>query len=112
MRKKVYISGPLTTGTCRAKTNVLVAILAARQLIEAGYAPLCPHLTWYIDPSAKIPHETWMEIDLPWVEAADVVLRLPGKSSGADIECEHARACGVPVVFTLTELKEKCDEIS
>lgn len=40
-----------------------------------------------------------MGVDLPWVAAADVLLRLPGASMGADAEVHEARAFGVPVFF-------------
>jgi hypothetical protein len=84
--------------------NVAAAIDAARALIGAGFAPFCPHLSYHVDPAAEIPHRVWMEVDLPWVEAADAVLRLPGESAGADIECERAVALGIPVFGSMGEL--------
>lgn len=107
MRPKVYISGPINKGN--RNHNLFQAHEAHRQLMLAGYAPLNPMITmqlpfaWELD----FPHELWLECDLPWVEVADVVLRLPGESAGADIECNHAHKVGVPVVYSFAELEER-----
>jgi len=105
MRPRVYISGPLTSSG-NVLENIDRAVSTARALIEAGFAPFTPHLSWHIDPGETYPHELWMDIDLPWVSAADAVLRLPGESLGADIECEHARQLGIPVVHSITALAD------
>lgn len=95
-RPKVYISGPLTSsGTL--EDNINAAVEWQKKLIAAGFAPLNPMLTGYVDPDEEIPHEIWMEVDLPWVEVADAVLRLPGYSVGAEKECNYAYDIGVPV---------------
>lgn len=104
-RKRIYISGPLTSSG-PLWGNVTVAVAAFRQLQEAGFAPLCPHLTAYIDPHGETPHVTWMETDLPWVEIAHAVLRLPGASLGADIETEFAAARNIPVFTSVQEISQ------
>ena len=105
MRRRIYISGPLTSSGNELE-NVQAAILACRRLIAAGFAPMVPHLFHYVDPGGEVPHATWMEVDLPWVEVADAVLRLPGESAGADIEEEHARLGGIPVFQSITTLEQ------
>lgn len=45
-----------------------------------------------------------MEQDLRWVMDCDVVLRMPGESSGADIEVEYAKSLGLPVARSVVEL--------
>ena len=105
MRPKVYISGPLTSSGS-VRENLERAMGAARALIDAGFAPFCPHLTYHIDLGEEIPHATWMEIELPWAAVADAVLRLPGESVGADIEVAHAERLGVSVFHSIAELSE------
>jgi hypothetical protein len=105
MRPRVYISGPLSSAGNELE-NVNVAADAARRLIDAGFSPLCPHLSWYIDQAGEIPHAVWMQIDLPWVEASDAILRLPGESVGAEIETSRAGTLGIPVFDTIAELVE------
>ena len=84
--------------------NVAIAIEAGRLLIESGYSPMIPHLTHYMDPDDSLGHGIWMEVDLPWVEVAAAVLRLPGESRGADIEVAHAKSLMIPVFHSLQEL--------
>lgn len=103
MRPRIYISGPLTSSG-NVLENLERAMEATRQLIAAGFAPFCPHLTYHVDPGEQIPHATWLDCELPWVEVADAVLRLPGESKGADIEVDRAKAVGIPVFRSVGEL--------
>ena len=103
MRPRIYISGPLTSSG-NVLENLAAAVDAARALIAAGFAPFCPHLSYHVDPAEEIPHRVWMEVDLPWVEAADAVLRLAGESVGADLEVERAQAQGIPVFRSVVDL--------
>lgn len=112
-RTRVYIAGPLTTGGVNVRENLDAAEDALRKLSDLGYAPHCPHLNAYVDGATRhviyrerlkadewcADHDTWMEIDMAWLEAADVVLRLPGDSKGANKETEHATGLGIPVVY-------------
>jgi nucleoside 2-deoxyribosyltransferase len=91
-RKLVYVAGPYTTGDKAA--NVAEAVRVGHALIEAGYAPIVPHLSHYMPDQ---PYETWMEIDFSLLEHCDFVVRRPGDSPGADRECELAMQLGIPV---------------
>jgi len=73
-------------------------------LIDAGFAPFCTHLSWYLDQAGEIDHATWMEVDLPWVEVSDAVLRLSGESDGAEIETVRARSLGIPIFRGVAEI--------
>jgi hypothetical protein len=124
MRKRVYIAGPISKGDLAA--NIRRAETAFFALLRAGFAPLCPHWSVYstgpirgrtgaTDPGCiyavasaqggdNCDHADWLRADLPWVEVADAVLRLPGESSGADVEVRHAERRGIPVYESLAEL--------
>ena len=118
MRPKVYISGPISDGgkanADQRLCNVRAAALVAADLISRGFGPMVPQLTEYLErlSGQHFDHSVWMEIDLPWVECADVVLRLPGPSKGSDIEVRHAQEIGIPVVYSVEELEEwrRCEE--
>lgn len=113
-RKTVYVAGPISQGNLRA--NLARAMQAARELMTAGFAPLVPHWSCFLETLAAehailIPssgsgfaHDVWMEVDLPWVKRADAVLRLEGDSKGADAECEHARKYAIPVFTTVADM--------
>lgn len=101
-RTRIYIAGPLSLGDRR--TNVMRAIKVMRELIEAGYAPFCPHLSHFADGTDQLGYDTWLDVDLAWVAVSDAVLRLPGESAGADRECELARRLRIPVYASIEEL--------
>lgn len=99
---RVYVAGPYTSDpeACTA-----TAINIGNQLLDLGHAPFVPHLAHYWETlHTARPYEDWMLIDLAWLAAADVLLRIPGGSSGADREVAHAHTHNIPVVHTLGEL--------
>jgi len=104
MRKlKVYIAGPYSKGD--VVQNVRDAIFAANELAELGLIPFIPHLThfWHF----LCPHELdfWYAYDLEWLNVCDVVLRLPGESSGADEEVAFARQRGMTIYSSIAEIR-------
>lgn len=113
MRPRIYIACPISTGNLADNVNAASAAFLA--LVQAGFAPFCPawsvysgfaHGTMMEDncigfgsPAGMegMSHEIWLEVDLAWVEASDLVLRLPGASVGADREvsvCSKERSAG------------------
>lgn len=118
-RRMVYIAGPISKGDlCH---NINQATAAFKALAEAGVAPLCPQWSCFSTGAFVCPmsggvfaqatatgcglsHGHWVETDLVFVERSDAVLRLPGESSGADMEVAHARANGVPVFDCLADV--------
>lgn len=104
MRRTTYIAGPVTAGDRIHNFNQ--ACIAQRELMAAGFAPLNPMLSMLHPAAWQIPHEDWMESDLPWVAVADCVLRLPGESVGADREVEFARERGIPVFYAIEQISE------
>lgn len=109
-RPRIYISSPLTSSG-NVPENMQRAMAAANTLIAEGLAPMVPHFNYQLDPAGQIPHDVWMEVETPWVEVAEAVLRLPGKSKGADIEVRHAKAAGVPVFSTINELLRRSQTV-
>lgn len=104
MRKKIYLSGPITKGD-RAH-NLYQAHDAQHILLLAGFAPMNPMTTMQL-PFAwdgSVPHDDWLDSDRPWVLASDAVLRLPGESVGADMECDWAREAGIPIYYSVQEI--------
>lgn len=93
----IYVSGPYTNGDQAA--NVRAAIEAANVLLDAGYIPYCPHLSHFHHMLFPHDYETWMQLDLAWLEKCDAVVRLPGHSPGADREVARAHELGIPVYF-------------
>jgi len=102
MRTRVYVSGPITIGD--PEENMQAGIAAGQELLEAGYAPLVPHLSVQWAKTHDNAWEEWIDMDLAWVALADAVLRIPGESRGAEVEVAHAETLGIPVFYSLDAL--------
>jgi hypothetical protein len=102
MRTRIYVAGPYTRPDPGANTRA--AMDAGHRLLDAGYAPMVPHLTHYMELHRARPYEDWLQLDLAWVAVSDAVLRLPGESSGADRETALAARLGIPVYHDLGTL--------
>lgn len=107
-RMRVYVAGPISKGSLAE--NIRVGTEAGIRLVKAGFAPLVPQLTCYMGgpTPAVLPSGTtyadWMAATLPWVAVSDAVLRLPGESTGADLEIALAKRRGIPVYTSLDVL--------
>ena len=102
MKPKVYIAGPYTRGD--VALNVRTAILAGGELMALGYVPFVPHLTHFFHLLVPNDYESWLAYDNEWLPCCDVVLRLPGESSGANKEVALALSLGIPVCYSVEEL--------
>ncbi len=89
MRKKiVYVAGPYTKPDPCINTNL--AIKAADKLFDAGFIPFVPHLFHFWHTITPRPYQHWTEMDFAFLPLCDLLLRLPGESSGADAEIRAA----------------------
>lgn len=105
--KRVYIAGPYSNEDENiVETNVKKAMDMANDLIEAGFAPFCPHLTHFLHKNQPQPYEKWLEIDFIFLESCDALIRLEGKSPGADKEVKLAEYLGIKVYYQLDHLIE------
>ena len=102
MRPRLYLSTPITLGN--RTMNFATACNTQTELMRLGFAVLNPALSGQHPDAWNIPHDTWMENDYPWVAVADVVLRLPGESKGADMETRFAESLGIPVIHRYHDL--------
>jgi len=94
-KTRVYVAGPYSRGD--VATNVHDAIDAGESLLRAGFAPYVPHLTHFWHMFYPQRWQVWIDHNLEWLRACDVVLRLFGESKGADIEVAEAKRLGIKV---------------
>ncbi len=112
MRHVIYISGPLTNGMSlsheQCLANVKYPAMVMAELMENGFAPICPHLTQHVEDhiGRVLDYSLWMQVDCAIIERCDVVLRLPGASKGSDMEVQHAQELGIPVVYSVGQLQD------
>lgn len=93
---RVYIASPYTGDETN---NVKKAIKIADKLALLGHHPFIPHLSHFWDLLYTHDYEFWIDQDNSWLEVCDIVLRLPGKSKGADAEVELAKSLGKQIIY-------------
>lgn len=99
----IYLSAPYTKGD--VAQNINRVIYTANHLLEMGYIPYIPHLNHLWHLITPHPSEVWMQIDLALLARCDALLRLDGESNGADIEVNTAKIIGMPIYYSLGEVK-------
>lgn len=102
-KPKVYISSPYTLGD--KEENVKVQLQCGLELLDSGFTPYIPLVAHYMDLVSPRDYDTWLAYCFEWVGVCDILLRLPGVSSGADAEVDFAEKHGIPVVYSIEELK-------
>ena len=100
--KKIFISSPYTLGD--TGENVRNQILAADQLMTAGYTSFIPLLSHFQHLVCPRPYDDWLANDLEWLPVCNALLRLPGESAGADLEVAKAIELGIPVYYSIDDI--------
>lgn len=92
----IYLSGPITHDGRQVFRRINEAANYHVKCMMAGFFPYTPHLLSLADMISDTPisYESWMSADFYWIDKCDMVVRLPGASSGADREVKYARKRG------------------
>ena len=101
---KIYIAGPYTQGD--VAQNVFNAIKVADVLVAMGHTPYIPHLTHFWHLVSPKEWSFWIKYDSQFLPLCDCLFRLEGASKGADSEVHQATVLGLPVYYSLEELKD------
>ena len=121
--RTIYISGPIGDGgKCtpeEIEENVQIAEDIYGELIEKGYAPFCPHLSYYPDKKwrelkiRELPHETWLRMDFHWVRKCKYFFYMKpeeyGESHGAKMEYNLALKEGKKIFYDMKEVPSKLE---
>lgn len=112
----ILIAGPYRTGTnddpIKISENLAKLEQAALVLWNKGHMPFVAE--WFSLPlirrfgSQNIGDDIWQSFAYPVADRlighSDAVLRLPGKSKGADGDVARAKTLGLPVYFDLVDI--------
>jgi len=112
---RIYIASPYTIGD--TDLNVRRQLEVADELMNLGYTPYVPLLSHFQHLVFPRSYKDWLEHDIEWLKVCDCVLRLKGKSKGADKEVRTAKELKIPVYYSIKELeeikeKEKTNELN
>lgn len=103
-RARVYVAGPML-GSGNPYVNIYKACEVGMRLLDAGLAPHIPHLNAQLEMSfGERPVSVWLDLDKAFLLACDALLRLEGKSPGADKEVAWAHEAHIPVFYSLDTL--------
>jgi hypothetical protein len=102
---RVYIASPYTLGD--VAVNVKKQIDAAEELMNLGFAPYVPLLCHFHHLIHPHLYQEWTEQVSEWIICCNAVLRLPGKSGGADAEVAYAKTFNIPVFESINALRSK-----
>jgi hypothetical protein len=58
------------------------------------------------DELTPLPYEVWMERQLKILQKCNILFRMSGNSPGADREVDLARKIGIPIYYTISQLKK------
>ncbi|MDO8640841.1 MAG: DUF4406 domain-containing protein [Nitrosarchaeum sp.] len=105
----VYIASPYTLGD--VAVNVKTQLDVADKLMTLDFCPVVPLFTHFQQLHKPRPYQDWMKIDFEKIKRSDIVLRLKGKSKGADKEVALAKSLRIPVVYSIDELIKVSNKI-
>lgn len=100
----IYIASPYTIGD--VAVNVRTQMIVADNLMNYGYCPIIPLLSHFQHMHKPRDYEEWLRIDFEKLLRSDAVIRLPGKSIGADREVVFAKENNIPVFFGFEDFFE------
>ena len=109
--KTIYISGPMSN---TPNSNLEAFDNAEKQLVGLGYDVLNPHKiceklnTKFFGMGKSPEYEDYLKEDIiQMLSKCDTVLVLPGwrQSKGAKLEIANAIACGLDVVFDISDVQ-------
>ena len=110
----IYLAGPYSSDNPEiTEAYVDMATQVTHMLQRAGYAVICPHMLYTQD--SHLSYENVMEQCLDLLEICDYIIRLPGKSRGADLEVLVAKKLGLTLppnsLAEIPLILEKADKI-
>jgi len=100
----IYVSAPYSKGD--VTENVRRACMVGNLILAKGHIPFVPHLShlWHI--ISPKTYQEWLDMDFAYIYRMDALIRVPGDSSGADREVALAEKLGIPVYYSLSEIRE------
>lgn len=93
----VFISGPITS---QALSCVRDSLPVYKFLLDNGAVPVGLQFAIIAEMVDPLSYEEWMDYAYGLIDHCDLLVRLPGESSGADREVDYASKRGLPVIYT------------
>jgi hypothetical protein len=113
MKKRVYVAGAYSANTViSVLNNMRNGMRTSLEVLLAGYAPFCPWLDYHyqllLRPGESLAILDYYDYSMSWLEAAHVLLVLPGweASAGTYAEIAKAEEMGIPIYYSIEDLQK------
>ena len=110
--KRVYVAGPYSSdNVITMLNNIRDGMRAGVEVLLAGFSPWVPwhdfHHQLMLRDGEQLSVDDYYQYSLSWLEVSDAILMLPGweKSRGSVAERNHAKELGIPVFYSISQLK-------
>ena len=110
--KRVYIAGAYSADSViGVLDNMRRGMRPSVKVFLAGYAPFVPwfdfHFQLMLREGETLTVEDYYRYSMAWLEVSDAVLVLPNSedSKGTQAEIKRARELGIPIFYSLEELR-------
>ena len=110
--KRIYVAGAYSApNVISVLDNMRRGMRAGLEVLLAGYAPFVPwfdyHFQLQLRDGEELTLEKYYNYSMAWLETSDAILVLPNweESKGTQAEIKRAKELGIPVFFSLEELK-------
>ena len=114
--KRVYVAGSFSSdNVLGVLDNMRIGMRKATEVLLNGYSPFVPwfdyHFQLNLREGEKLSVQDYYNYSLDWLEVSDALLVLPGSdsSNGTKKEIERAKELGIPIYYSLNELKSSKD---
>jgi nucleoside 2-deoxyribosyltransferase len=108
LSRVVYVAGPYRgKDNFEIAENVRNAERVGLAIWKIGMVALVPHLN-SVHFQGCLPDDVWLRGDIELLKRCDAILMVDGwaKSVGATHEMDVAVECGIPVFYSVKDLKE------
>ena len=107
----VYVAGAYDgPDVCTVLRHMRWGLRVATHLLKLGYAPFAPWLDFQFGLTEEVSREEMLAYSMAWLEKADVmfvVIEGVKESLGTQAEIARAEELGIPIVWTVDELRER-----
>ena len=111
--KRIYVAGPYSAdNVIDVLDNIREGMRLSTEVFLAGFAPFCPWLDFHyqlmLRNDERISVNDYYAYSLAWLEVSDAMLVGKGwkQSKGTQAEILHTKMLGIPVLWSIKELKE------
>lgn len=107
-RMRVYCAGSYSApDVISVLDNMRRGMQLGYEVITNGFAPFVPWFDYHFSLIGPMELQEYLDYSMAWLEASDAVLLVPGweESKGTKKEIDRARALGIPVFYSMDQLK-------